>query len=67
MVPAFLVREHVLYPVHRCMIEYLGMQALEPFIAYAAPRVDDAARQDYLRAWEQRLHAIVAEPALERI
>ena len=43
------------------------MQALEPFIAYAAPRVDDAARQDYLRAWEQRLHAIVAEPALERI
>ena len=29
------------------------MQALEPFIAYAAPRVDDAARQDYLRAWER--------------
>jgi len=58
--------EHVLYPVHRCMIEYLGMQALEPFIAYGAPRVDDAARQDYLGAWERRLNEIAAQPALER-
>jgi NAD(P)H dehydrogenase (quinone) len=57
----------VLYPVHRCMIEYLGMQALDPFIAYAAPRVDDAARRDYLAAWEQRLHEIATLPVLERV
>jgi len=48
------------------MIEYLGMQALEPFIAYAAPRVDAAARQDYLGAWERRLTEIAVQPALER-
>jgi NAD(P)H dehydrogenase (quinone) len=59
--------EQVLYPVHRCMIEYLGLEALDPFIAYGAPRVDDAARQDYLRAWEKRLHEIAAQPALERV
>ncbi|HMK81464.1 MAG TPA: NAD(P)H-dependent oxidoreductase [Xanthobacteraceae bacterium] len=56
----------VLYPVDRCMIEYLGLQSLDPFVAYAAPRVDDAARKDYLRAWEARLRAIVAQPALAR-
>ena len=33
----------------------------------AAPRVDDAARQDYLRAWEARLREIAAQPALERV
>ena len=59
--------EQVLYPVHRCMIEYLGLEALDPFIAYGAPRVDDAARQDYLRAWEKRLREIAAQPALERV
>jgi NAD(P)H dehydrogenase (quinone) len=57
----------VLYPVHRCMIEYLGMEALDPFIAYGAPRVDDAARQDYLRAWETRLREIAAQDALARV
>jgi len=57
----------VLYPVNRCMIEYLGLESLDPFVAYAAPRVDDAGRKDYLRAWDARLRAIVAqEPALER-
>ena len=57
----------VLYPVHRCMIEYLGMEALDPFIAYGAPRVDDAARQDYLRAWETRLREVTAQGALARV
>ena len=59
--------EQVLYPVHRCMIEYLGLEALDPFIAYGAPRVDDAARETYLRAWEKRLLEIAAQPALERV
>jgi len=63
--------EQVLYPVNRCMIEYLGLESLDPFVAYAAPRVDDAGRANYLRGWDARLRAIVAqkpeqEPALER-
>jgi NAD(P)H dehydrogenase (quinone) len=50
----------VLWPVQRCMIEYLGIEALDPFVAYGAPRVDPAGRETYLRAWEQRLLQIVA-------
>lgn len=45
----------VLWPTQRLMLEYLGMQALDPFVAYGAPRVDAAARADYLRAWRERL------------
>jgi NAD(P)H dehydrogenase (quinone) len=41
--------------VQRLVIEYLGMQALEPFVAYAAPRVDQATREVYLRAWRTRI------------
>jgi len=58
--------EDVLYPVNRCMIEYLGLEALDPFIAYGAPRVDDAGRKEYLRSWEQRLKDIAVMPALEK-
>ena len=45
----------VLWSVQRLVIEYLGMQALEPFVAYAAPRVDQATREGYLRAWRTRI------------
>jgi len=41
------------------------MEALDPFVAYAAPRVDDAARQDYLAAWNRRLREIAAQGVLE--
>jgi NAD(P)H dehydrogenase (quinone) len=41
----------LLWPVQRLMVEYLGMEALEPFVAYAAPRVDQATREAYLDAW----------------
>ena len=30
---------------------------MEPFVAYAAPRVDAAVRAEYLRSWEARLRA----------
>ncbi len=33
------------------------MKALEPFVAYAAPRVDEAARKAYLAAWRERVAA----------
>jgi NAD(P)H dehydrogenase (quinone) len=29
----------VLYSVRRCILEYLGLEVMEPFVAYAAPRV----------------------------
>ncbi|WP_165498222.1 NAD(P)H-dependent oxidoreductase [Siculibacillus lacustris] len=52
--------EKVLWPVQRLALEYLGMKVLDPFVAYAAPRVDDGARAAMLAAWAQRLSDIVA-------
>jgi NAD(P)H dehydrogenase (quinone) len=52
----------VLYSVRRCILEYLGLEVMEPFIAYAAPRVDAAVRADYLRGWEARLLATAGDP-----
>jgi NAD(P)H dehydrogenase (quinone) len=45
----------VLYPVRRCILEYLGVDVMEPFVAYAAPRVDPATRAEYLRRWKASL------------
>jgi NAD(P)H dehydrogenase (quinone) len=55
--------DDVLYSVKRCMLEYLGLEVIDPFVAYAAPRVDDAARAAYLRQWEARLTDIANDPA----
>ncbi len=56
----------VLHGVRRGILEYLGLEVLEPFVAYAAPRVDAAARQDYLRQWEARLLAAANDPAWQK-
>jgi NAD(P)H dehydrogenase (quinone) len=45
------------------MIEYLGMTALEPFVAYAAPRIDAEGRGVYLRQWSMRLQQVVEDVA----
>jgi hypothetical protein len=34
---------------------------MEPFVAYAAPRVDAATRAGYLRDWEDRLLAAAGD------
>lgn len=52
--------ETILAPIQRYVFGYLGMQALEPFVAYAAPRVDDAARAVYLNAWRGRVAEALA-------
>ncbi len=52
----------VLHSVQRCILEYLGLEVMEPFVAYAAPRVDAGQRTDYLRRWEGRLSATAADP-----
>ena len=50
----------------RCMVEYLGLATAEPFVAYAAPRVDDARRAEYLDAWSRRVLEVetLVDPAL---
>jgi NAD(P)H dehydrogenase (quinone) len=53
----------VLYSVERCILAYLGLEIMEPFVAYAAPRVDGATRTAYLRRWEARLLEIVGDTA----
>src|SRR5262249_25627814 len=48
---------HVLHSIQRCMLEYLGLETMEPFVAYAAPRVDPTMRAEYLRNFEARVLA----------
>jgi NAD(P)H dehydrogenase (quinone) len=52
--------ERVLWPVRRLTLEYMGYTVEEPFVAYAAPRVSDAEREEYLAAWRQRVLAAAA-------
>src|ERR1700761_1527316 len=52
----------VLHSVQRCVLEYLGLEALKPFVAYAAPRVDAAVRAQYLRDFETRLLDAANDP-----
>lgn len=53
---------HVLHGVRRCMLEYLGLEVADPFVAYAAPRVDQARRIDYLRNWERSIVRLLEDP-----
>jgi len=53
----------VLYPVRRCMFEYLGLEVLPPFMAYGAARADDAARRAYLEQWAQAVVGAVDDVA----
>lgn len=54
---------HVLHGVRHCMLEYLGLAVPDPFVAYAAPRVDAAARERYLADWRACVTAAVARAA----
>jgi NAD(P)H dehydrogenase (quinone) len=45
----------VLHGVQHCMLNYLGLDTLPPFVAYAAPRVTDVERHTYLRDWREWL------------
>jgi NAD(P)H dehydrogenase (quinone) len=53
----------VLHSVKRSILEYIGLEVLPPFVAYAAPRVDAEERARYLAAWEQRVLDAVNDPA----
>jgi NAD(P)H dehydrogenase (quinone) len=47
--------DRVLWPVRRLTLEYLGLTVEEPFVCYAAPRVDDETRAAYLEQWKTRV------------
>lgn len=49
--------DQVLWPTQHCMVEYLGLTTAEPFVAYAAPRVDAEQRAVYLNEWAARVSA----------
>jgi NAD(P)H dehydrogenase (quinone) len=44
--------EKVLWPLQHLTFEYMGMQALKPFVAYASPRVTEQERLAYLDQWK---------------
>lgn len=55
--------DQVLYPIQHCILRYLGLEVMEPFVAYAAPRLTPAEREQYLEQWKNRLLGIVEDKA----
>ena len=51
----------LLYPVNRCLFEYIGLEVLDPFVAYAAPRVDEEGRKEFLLSWETMLREMIED------
>jgi len=58
--------DQVLWPTQRLMVEYLGMKALPPFVAYAVSRVDQVKREEYLQLWRTRVLNIHRESMVTR-
>jgi len=52
----------VLRQTRRLALEYMGYEVEAPFVAYAAPRVDDAGRATYLDELADRVVAAAAKP-----
>lgn len=50
--------DQVLWPTQRCILEYLGVDSGEPFVAYGAPSVDEQTRRAYLDEWAGRVLAL---------
>lgn len=51
----FLTMEQLLLPLQKGLFHYVGMKAVEPFVAYSAARVDDARRVRYLAEYRAHL------------
>jgi len=47
--------EDMLRPLLRGTLYYTGLSVLPPFVAWHVPYIADEARQDYLKAYEERL------------
>ena len=44
------------------LFKYLGFEVLDPFVAYAAPRVDKDMRKEYLLSWKHEYTEIIEDP-----
>ncbi|MEI4770053.1 NAD(P)H-dependent oxidoreductase [Psychrobacillus sp. FJAT-51614] len=55
--------DKILYPINRCMLEYMGLDVYDPFIAYASPRVSLEERLNYLKQWEHQITNIANDVA----
>jgi NAD(P)H dehydrogenase (quinone) len=55
--------DQLLYPIVHCGLEYMGLDVLPPFVAYAAPRVSEAEREAYLQAWSACVAAVAHDTA----
>ena len=51
----------ILHPLNHCILKYVGLEILDPFVTYAASRVGPDELEAQLRAWEARLAEITAE------
>jgi NAD(P)H dehydrogenase (quinone) len=58
--------DRVLWPVRHLTLDYLGLAVEEPFVCYAAPRVDDAARAAYLGEWKMRVRQALSRDYTRR-
>jgi len=47
--------DKVLWPIQRLTLDYMGLAAEEPFVCYAAPRVEPEVRASYLQTFSDRL------------
>lgn len=53
--------DQVLYPINHCIIKYFGLELMDPFVAYAAPRISDDERKQVLADWSRRVLEIVED------
>lgn len=56
------LERQVLWQIQHLGLEYMGYELEPPFVAYAAPRTDDAGRAAYLDELERRVFAAAAKP-----
>lgn len=56
------LESQVLWQIQHLGLEYMGYDIEPPFVAYGAPRVDDAGRAAYLDQLEARVLAAAAKP-----
>lgn len=55
----------VLWPIQNGTLAYTGFEVLPPFVAYSVNFVDDATREGYVAAYEERLRGLATTRPLE--
>ncbi len=55
----------VLWPIQNGTLAYTGFEVLPPVVAYSVNFVDDATREGYMAAYEERLRRLATTPPLD--